>query len=193
MRFESRTRLGCNHPGVAPIQQFASYQPKVVRFRHIADELAVLFPLLLFLGPPLRAFFFRFVFSLLDFSLDSFFFLGRICFRKRLIIFFNEPLELLSVDGHYFVSPHFGGLDLSLAIELIPDFALDVDVTALPLVVRPVVLSHNPYQCSHLLLRKSAVSVGREIWQTPCGLAGLRPIRWRRGSPDSFIRRGGRW
>jgi hypothetical protein len=93
MRLESRTRLARNHPGVAPIQQFASYQPKVVRFRHIADELAVLCPRLLFLGLPLHAFFLRFVFSLLDFSLDSFFFLGRIFFRKRLIIFFGSAQE----------------------------------------------------------------------------------------------------
>src|SRR3977135_2932492 len=113
MRLESRTRFARNHPGVSPIQQFASYQPKVVGFRHIANELAVLFPLLLFHGLPLRAYFFRFILSLLYLSLDSFFFLGRIFSRKRLIIFFNKPLELLSVDGHYFVSAYFGGLDLS--------------------------------------------------------------------------------
>src|ERR1700730_7194875 len=193
MRLESRTRLGRNHPGVSPIRQFASYQPKVVGLRHIADELAVLFPRLLFLGLPIRAFFFRFVFSLLDFSLDSFFFLGCICFRKRLIIFFNDPLELLSVDGHYFVSPQFGGLDLSLAVELLLDFALDVGVIALLLVIRPIVLSHHPCQCPHLLLRKSTISVGREVWQRPCRLEGLRPLRGRRRSPDSFIRRDGRW
>src|SRR6267143_1997316 len=193
MRLESRTRLARNHPGVSPIQQLASYQPKVVGFRHIADELADLFPLLLFLGLPLRAFFLRFVLSLLDFSLDAFFFLVRIFFRKRLIILFNEPLELLAVEGHYFVSPHFGGLDLSLAIELFLDFALDVGVIALLLVVGPIVLSHNPCQCPHLLLRKSPIGVGREVWQRPCGLAGLRPIGSRRRSPASFIRRGGRW
>src|SRR6202171_1391942 len=182
MRLESRTRLPRNHPGVSPLQPFPSP----------ADP-ALLAPPLLFLGLPLRAFLFRFVFSLLDFSLDSFFFLGRIFLRKRLIIFFNEPLELLSVDGHYFVSPHFGGLDLSLAIELLLDFALDVGVIALLLVVRPIVLSHNPCQRPHLLLRKSTIRVGREVWQRPGGLAGLRRIRLRRKSPDSFIRRDGRW
>src|ERR1700732_3679805 len=186
MRLESRTRLARNHPGVSPIQQFASYQPKVVGFRHIADELAVAFPLPLLLSLPLRAFFFRFVFSLLQVSLDSFLFLGRISSRKRLVIFFNEPLELLPVDGHYFVSPHVGGLDLSPAIELVLDFALDVGVIALLLVVRPKVLSHNPCQRPHLLLGKSAMGVGREVWQRRCWLAGLRPISLRRRSPDGF-------
>ena len=148
---ELRARLAINHPGVASVQNLAAHQAEVVGVGHFADELAPLLPGLLFFRLPLLLLAFRLVLALIGQLLNSFLFLDRVFLVERLVVFFNQACHRLAVELHDFVGLRFRGLDLAAAIQFVRDFAVDVGVVALLLVVIAIVLRHYAGQRPHLL------------------------------------------
>ena len=165
VRLKLRTRLAVDHPSLATSDQFCSHQLEVVSVGDFAHEFAAIFAFLLFFLFPLSALFLRFVRALVNDFLDLYFFLGRVFPVERPVIFLDQPLHLLAIDLQNLVGLHFRRLGLPPAVELVLDFAVDVGVIALPLLVLDIFVGHYAEQLLHLLLGELAVSIWRQIGQ----------------------------
>src|SRR5438270_4586962 len=99
-------------------------------------------------------------------SLNLLFLLCGVFLGEWLVIFLDQPLDLLAVNFEHLVRLHFGGLDLSFDIDPVRHLSFDVGVVAQALVVFHVLLPHHAKQLLDFRRRYGTVSVRSnvELW-----------------------------
>ena len=157
MWLEAGTWLPINDPSLASTHLLGSYQFEIVGIGNVMHELAAIFALFYFFLFALLAFLIRFIFALVNDLLDFFLFFGRFFGVERLVIFFDQPPYLLSIDLQNLVGLHFRRFNMSLAVEILLHLAIHIGVVVLLLLVLNVLISDYSKQLLHLFLRELAV------------------------------------
>src|SRR5713226_7640940 len=147
-------RLTVDDVRITSFEQFHASLAEIVSIGYLLNKLAALLPVLRFLFLALFAVFLRLVLAFVNQLSDFSLFLLGVVFSERLVVLFDQPFDLFTVELHHLIRLRFARFHAAFAVELVLFGALHVGVIAQLLVIFQVPVGNLPEQLTDLSLGK---------------------------------------